>query len=92
MGLDEDRQISAKEQEFDNDEFTLRPLSLDDFIGQKRLRENLKVFIGSAKKRNDTLDHTLFYGPPGLGKTTLSHIISNEMGVGFKSTSWSSYI
>lgn len=83
----EGRQILAGKQEFDTDEFTLRPSGLDDFIGQKRLRENLKIFIESAKKRGEALDHTLFYGPPGLGKTTLSHIISNEMGVGFKSTS-----
>ena len=68
-------------------ENSLRPNTLDEFIGQKALKENLKVFIGSAKIRGESLDHTLFYGPPGLGKTTLSHIIANEMGVGFKSTS-----
>lgn len=87
MENEEGRQILANKQEFDGDEFTLRPLNLGDFIGQKRLRENLKIFIESTKKRNEALDHTLFYGPPGLGKTTLSHIISNELGVGFKSTS-----
>ena len=68
-------------------ESSLRPLFLEDFIGQKELKNNLKIFIESAKIRNESLDHTLFYGPPGLGKTTLSHIIANEMGVGFKSTS-----
>ena len=68
-------------------ENSLRPNNLNEFIGQKALKENLKVFIESAKIRGENLDHTLFYGPPGLGKTTLSHIIANEMGVGFKSTS-----
>ena len=67
-------------------EGSLRPSFLDDFIGQRDLLDNLKVFIESAKIRGDNLDHTLFYGPPGLGKTTLSQIISHEMGVGFKST------
>lgn len=65
----------------------LRPQSLSDFIGQSTLKENLNVFISSAKTRQEQLDHILFYGPPGLGKTTLSHIISREMGVGFKATS-----
>ncbi|MDR3289933.1 MAG: Holliday junction branch migration DNA helicase RuvB [Rickettsiales bacterium] len=77
----------VKDLEKDTIENTLRPTHLDDFIGQSALKENLKVFIQSAKIRNETLDHTLFYGPPGLGKTTLSQIISKEMGVGFKSTS-----
>ncbi|MDR2526445.1 MAG: Holliday junction branch migration DNA helicase RuvB [Rickettsiales bacterium] len=68
-------------------ENSLRPVTLDDFIGQESIKENLKVFIKSAKIRQDTLDHTLFYGPPGLGKTTLSQIIAKEMNVGFKGTS-----
>ena len=68
-------------------ESTLRPTSLNDFIGQKNIKENLEIFIKSAKLRGENLDHVLFYGPPGLGKTTLSHIISTELGVGFKSTS-----
>lgn len=73
----------------DNDtiESSLRPLYLSEFTGQTAIKDNLKVFIESAKMRKDTLDHTLFYGPPGLGKTTLSHIIAHEMGVGFKGTS-----
>ncbi len=68
-------------------ENSLRPLNLNDFIGQEETKHNLKVFLEAAKIRSESLDHTLFYGPPGLGKTTLSHIIANEMGVGFKSTS-----
>ncbi len=76
-----------EKNESDSIENTLRPLFLNDFIGQGIIKENLKVFIESAKVRKDTLDHTLFYGPPGLGKTTLSQIISHEMGVGFKGTS-----
>jgi Holliday junction DNA helicase RuvB len=65
----------------------LRPLYLKDFLGQEKLKENLDIFIQSAKNRHDTLDHALFYGPPGLGKTTLAQIIAHEMGFGFKGTS-----
>jgi Holliday junction DNA helicase RuvB len=65
----------------------LRPQKLQDFIGQTQLKKNLSVFINAAKSRKESLDHVLFYGPPGLGKTTLSQIISRELGVGFKSTS-----
>ncbi len=65
---------------------SIRPLSLKDFTGQESLKSSLEVFIGSAKSRNATLDHTLFYGPPGLGKTTLSGIIANELGVSIKHT------
>jgi Holliday junction DNA helicase RuvB len=68
-------------------EATLRPRSLEDYVGQPKLRENLKVFIRAARERRDALDHVLFYGPPGLGKTTLAHIIATEMGVNLRSTS-----
>ena len=65
----------------------LRPKSLDEFVGQKAARENLRIFIEAARGRGEALDHVLFYGPPGLGKTTLAQIIAREMGVGFRATS-----
>lgn len=77
--------------ELKNEEITLennlRPQNLSEYIGQSKAKENLKIFIDAAKKRHETLDHTLFYGPPGLGKTTLAGIIANEMGVNIKITS-----
>ncbi len=75
---------SASEKEFEN---ALRPLRFADFSGQKKVVDNLQVFVEAAKYRGEPLDHTLLYGPPGLGKTTLSNIIANELGVGFKITS-----
>lgn len=65
----------------------IRPLGFDGFVGQDNVKENLKVFIAGAKIRKDSMDHVLFYGPPGLGKTTLAQIVANELGVSFKSTS-----
>ena len=78
--------LSAKKNIFDDQENILRPKILDEYIGQTKVKENLKVFMASAKARNDTLDHVLLYGPPGLGKTTLSHIISNEMNANLRVT------
>ncbi len=71
----------------DDVDLNLRPKTLDEYIGQDKVKENLKIYIEAAKKRGDTLDHVLLYGPPGLGKTTLSGIIAHEMGVNFRVTS-----
>ena len=76
--------LSSAEKEFEN---ALRPLRFGDFSGQQKVVENLEVFVEAAKYRGEPLDHTLLHGPPGLGKTTLSNIIANELGVGFKLTS-----
>jgi len=81
-----ERLISAQKQSEDS-ELSLRPQSLDDFVGQAGARANLKVFIEAAKVRNEALDHVLFVGPPGLGKTTLAQIMAKELGVNFRSTS-----
>lgn len=87
MYEDEDRMVSAQRNEEDSPENSLRPLQLEEFIGQKQVRENLRIFVEAAKARGDAMDHVLFYGPPGLGKTTLAQIVARELGVGFRATS-----
>ena len=79
-----DARMPESEREYEN---ALRPLSFHDFSGQAKVVENLKVFVMAARMRKEALDHVLLHGPPGLGKTTLSNIIANELGVGFKVTS-----
>jgi len=84
---DADRLVTGAKRETDDAEPSLRPQYLREFIGQEQARANLKVFIEAAKGRGDALDHVLFAGPPGLGKTTLAQIMARELGVGFRATS-----
>lgn len=81
------KELAKKSDDLD---LSLRPISLDDYIGQSDMKEKLNVFISSAKKREETLDHVLFYGPPGLGKTTISNVIAHEMNASIKQTNGSS--
>src|SRR3954451_5741917 len=80
----EKSELTATEKEFENN---IRPKEIDEFAGQPQLIENLVIFIKAAKLRNEALDHVLFHGPPGLGKTTLSRIVANELGVNIRETS-----
>ena len=77
----------ALDKEEEKSEYSLRPQYLNEYIGQEKVKDNLRIFIEAAKKRKEPLDHLLLYGPPGLGKTTLSTIVANEMGVNIKITS-----
>ncbi|MGB0990559.1 MAG: Holliday junction branch migration DNA helicase RuvB, partial [Halarcobacter sp.] len=83
-----ERVVEVEQVSFEDEstEVNLRPSSWDDYIGQEKIKKNLKVFIEASKKRNEALDHILFYGPPGLGKTTISYLISNEMNTNIKVT------
>jgi Holliday junction DNA helicase RuvB len=85
--VNEERIISPEAKSEDGAEVSLRPQILAEFIGQPNLCENLKIFVEAARNRSEALDHVLFYGPPGLGKTTLAQIVSRELGVGFRATS-----
>jgi len=81
------RLVTAERREEDSAEASLRPQRLSEFVGQQQARANLRIFIDAARSRNEALDHVLFVGPPGLGKTTLAQIVARELGVGFRSTS-----
>ena len=84
---EENRLVQSTKGEYDIEENVLRPKTLEAYVGQSKVKENLKVYMNAAKQRGEVLEHVLLYGAPGLGKTTLAHIISNEMGGQLKMTS-----
>lgn len=85
--FEEGRLLSGMKSEYDAEENGLRPKTMEEYVGQEKVKENLRVYLAAAKSRNEALDHVLLYGPPGLGKTTLAHIIANSMGAQIKMTS-----
>ena len=85
--MTDERMVSPEVKPDDRLDLALRPTHLNEIIGQDQVKENLAILIAAAKQRNESLDHVLFYGPPGLGKTTFSHVLANEMGVNIRITS-----
>ena len=85
--MDEKKRILDPSELSNEEDISLRPQTLNEYIGQEKIKDNLKIFIQAAQMRKEPLDHVLLYGPPGLGKTTLSMIIANELGVNIKITS-----